>query len=423
MEERKLRSHLITIYVVTIAGILAAMLAVVLLLSARELEQKDRESFQTLLTAIGDDLQNGNVVSHSSLRKLERENNLMLRISDNGETLLYNNSDGSVKQTMLTRAEETARAEGYDVNSLPLSNGHRTSSPAEFREDGARYLGAVSIIPTKDGYRTLTAVQRIDRSSLWPSLLYYASYLAGVSLLGLVGARLIHRALQPAVESRIRQRQFIAAASHELRSPLAVIAANVAVLPESAQESSAAGVITAECERMSRLIGDMLLLASADASNWTVRSEMLELDTLLLNIYEAYAPVYRKNGCTLQLDLPDCVLPRVRGDSERLKQVLGILLDNALTYGVTGEQRTVEFTVHAQRQRAVISVVDHGSGLNTAQKARVFDRFYRGDASRGGKEHFGLGLSVAQELVALQKGTLELMDTPGGGCTFRVTLS
>ena len=85
MEERKLRSHLITIYVVTIAGILAAMLTIVLLLSARELEQKNLASFQTLLTAIDDDLQNGNVVRHSSLRKLEGENNLMLRISDNGK--------------------------------------------------------------------------------------------------------------------------------------------------------------------------------------------------------------------------------------------------------------------------------------------------------------------------------------------------
>ena len=423
MEERKLRAHLIKIYVVTIAGILAAMLAVVLLLSARELEQKNRESFQTLVTAICDDLQNGNVVSHSSLRKLESENNLMLRISDNGKTLLYNNSDGSVKQALLTQAEETARAQGYDVDKLPLSNGRRTSPPVELREDGARYLSGVSIVPTKDGYRTLSAVQRIDRSDIWPSLLYCLSYLAGVSLLGWVGARLITRALQPAVESRIRQKQFIAAASHELRSPLAVIAANAAVLPEGARESAAAGVITAECGRMSRLIGDLLLLASADANSWTVQLEPLELDTLLLNVYEAHAPVYRANGCALRLELPEDALPRMRGDGERLKQVLGILLDNALTYGVTDEQRMVELTATIQRQRTVICVTDHGTGLNAAQKAHVFDRFYRGDAARGGKEHFGLGLSIARELVALQKGTLELLDTPGGGCTFCMTLN
>ena len=174
---------------------------------------------------------------------------------------------------------------------------------------------------------------------------------------------------------------------------------------------------------MSRLIGDLLLLASADANTWTVQLESLELDTLLLDVYEAHAPVYRTIGCTLRLDLPEDALPRVRGDAERLKQVLGILLDNALAYGVTDKQRTVELTAIAQRQRAVICVADHGTGLDSAQKARVFDRFFRGDASRGSKEHFGLGLSIARELVALQKGTLELLDTPGGGCTFRITLN
>ncbi len=423
MEERTLRSHLITIYVATIAAILAALLAVVLMLSAREIELKNRENFRTLTTAICDDLQNENVVSHSYLRKLERENNLLLRISDNGSTLLYNEPDDSAKMALLARAEQTARLEGYNIDSLPLSNVRRTSTPTEFREDGARYLSSVSIVPTENGYRTLSAVQRVDRNGVLPLLLYCASYLVGVLILGWVGARLIDRALQPAVESRIRQRQFIAAASHELRSPLAVIAANAAVLPPGARESAAAGVITAECERMSRLIGDLLLLASADAHTWIVQPEPLELDTMLLNVYEAYAPVYQKNGFALRLELPEDALPRVRADGERLRQVLGILLDNALTYGVTWEQPVVELKAFMQRQKTAICVVDHGQGLGAAQKARVFDRFYRADASRGNKQHFGLGLSVAQELVALQKGTLEVLDTPGGGCTFRITLN
>ena len=423
MEERTLRSHLITIYVATIAAILAALLAVVLLLSMREIEQKNRENFQTLTTAICDDLQNENIVSHSYLRKLERENNLVLRIRDNGKALLYNEADDAEKTALLLVTEQLAKAEGYDVNSLPLSNARRTSAPVSFREGGARYLSSVSIVPTDNGYRTLSAAQRVDRNGVWPSLLYCMSYLLGVLLLGWVGARLIDRALQPAVESRIRQRQFIAAASHELRSPLAVIAANAAVLPESARESAAAGVIIAECERMSRLIGDLLLLASADANTWTVQPEPLELDTLLLNVYEAYAPVYQKNGCTLRLNLPEDALPRVRADGERLKQVLGILLDNALTYGVTQQQRSVELAADMHRQRTALCVIDHGTGLGAAQKARVFDRFYRGDASRGDKQHFGLGLSVAQELLALQKATLEVLDTPGGGCTFRITLN
>lgn len=402
--------------------ILAALLATILLLSAREIERKSRESFTTLLIAIGDGLQTNNVVRHSELRQLEQENRLVLRVGDNGETLLYNSMDSIEKSDLLTKIEADARASGYDTQSLPLTNARRTAPIREYAENGVRYLGTVSILPLASGYRALTIAQRLDATWSAGVLFYVAFYLCGVLLLGGVGVLLIDRALLPALESRNRQKQFIAAASHELRSPLAVIAANTAVLPEGARDSAAAGVIAAECERMSRLIGDLLLLASADANAWTVQPEPLELDTLLLNLFEAYEPLFQKKGFLLRVSLPEEALRQVRADGERLKQVLGILLDNALAYGVTSEHRTVELTVSAHRQRAVICVVDHGAGLTAEQKAHVFDRFYRGDAARGGKQHFGLGLSIAHELVALHKGTLDVLDTPGGGCTFRVTL-
>ncbi len=422
MEERKLRAHLIRIYVVTIAVILAALLAAILLLSAREIERKSRESFTTLLTAIGDGLQTNNIVRHSELRQLEQENRLVLRVGDNGKTLLYNSMDSSEKSDLLTQIELDAQSLGYDTQSLPLTNARRTSPIREYSESGVRYLGAVSILPLSSGYRTLTIAQRLDATWSASVLFYIAFYLFGALLLSGVGVLLIDRALLPALESRKRQKQFIAAASHELRSPLAVIATNAAVLPQSARESAAAGVITAECGRMSRLIGDLLLLANADANAWTVQPELLELDTLLLNVYEAYEPLFQKKGYQLNVSLPEGALNPARADGERLKQVLGILLDNALAYGVTSEHRSVELTLAAQRQRAVICVVDHGAGLTAEQKAHVFDRFYRGDIARGDKQHFGLGLSIAAELIALHKGTLDVVDTPGGGCTFRVTL-
>ena len=423
MEERKLRLHLIRIYVVTIAAILAALLAAILLFSVREIEQKNRETFTTLLTALGDELQTNNIVRHSELRRQEQENRLFLLVKDNGEALLYNSLDGTGKEDLLKIIEQAAREEGFDTQSLPLTNARRTSPVRPYSVNGERYLGAVSILPLANGYRTLTLAQRLDASWSGSVAFYCVLYFGGVFLLGGVGVMLIDRALQPALESRKRQNQFIAAASHELRSPLAVISANAEMLPIVTPEGAAtAGIITAECARMSRLIGDLLMLASADAKSWTFIPEPIELDTLLLNVYEAYVPLYRKSGCTLELRLPENSLARVRGDAERLKQVLGILLENALSYGVTQDRRSVELSVSTQRQRVSICVADHGDGLSTEQKAHVFDRFYRADTSRREKQHFGLGLSVAQELVALQKGTLDVFDTAGGGCTFRILL-
>ncbi len=421
MEERKLRSRLIWIYIATIATVLAALLVALLLFSAHEIDQSSRESFSTLITAIGDELQSGDVVVYSKLSRLEQENRLTIRIGDNGNPLLYNASDDADETDLFLQVEQAAREEGYDITSLPLTSERKTSSIGVYYEDGARYFGAVSIIPIKAGYRTLTIVQRQDDSGAGRLLLYCALYLAGVLLLGAAGARLIDRALAPAVESRKRQAQFIAAASHELRSPLAVISANIATLPEESRKSAAAEVAAAECGRMSRLIGDLLLLASADAGAWTVRLEPAEADTLALDVYEAYLPLCRKNGVSLQVRLPEERPPEIRCDAERLKQVIGILMDNALAYGVTEEQRSVELEVSAQKRRVVVRVIDHGPGLTPEQKTHVFDRFYRADESRREKQHFGLGLSIASELTALNKGVLDVTDTPGGGCTFRIT--
>ena len=423
MEERKLRAHLIRIYVVTIAVILAGMLAAILLLSIRDLERKSLDSFSTLITAMGDELQTNNIVRHSELRQFELENRLLMRIGDNGKGLLYNSLDSDERNELMEQLEQAARERGYDTQSLPLTGTRRTSPILHVTQGTTRYLGAVCIIPLAKGYRTLTIAQRQETSLSGSVALYCALYLGGVLLLGGVGARLIDRALLPALESRKRQKQFIAAASHELRSPLAVISANAETIAvETVEGRAAAGIITAECARMSRLIGDLLLLASADAESWAIASEPLELDTLALNVYESYLPVFHKNGCQLELRLPEGKLPPLRGDDQRIQQVLGILLDNALSYGVTQTASTVELAIQPMRQRVSVCVIDHGAGLSAEQKAHVFDRFYRADKARKEKQHFGLGLAIASELVSLHKGTLEALDTPGGGCTFQIIL-
>lgn len=421
MDERRLRRHLIRIYVVTIAAILAALLFLALFFSAREVDQKSRENFRTLVSSIGDELQSGNIVSHSRLSRLEQENGLLIRVGDNGKTLAYQ-TDDETRNALFKRAEDAARDVGYDIGSLPLTQERRCSPVGEFTQDGARYRYEVCILPMQRGYRTLTVISCRQGTGAARLLSFSGAYLAGVLLLGLVGVHLIDRALQPAVESRRRQTQFIAAASHELRSPLAVIGANLAVLPQNARESAAGVAIANECGRMTRLVGDLLLLAAADADAWTVSLEPLDADALLLDVYEAYAPLYQKNGASLRLNLPEDCLPRIRCDAERLRQVLGILLDNALCYGVSQERPAVELEAVRTGARVCLRVSDHGPGLTQEQKKRVFERFYRADASRRDKQHFGLGLSVAAELAKRVGGTLGVADTPGGGCTFFLTL-
>lgn len=103
-----------------------------------------------------------------------------------------------------------------------------------------------------------------------------------------------------------------------------------------------------------------------------------------------------------------------------MKQVITILLDNAISYTPAGG--TVILKCSETAKAYCIEVVDNGIGIDDTAKKRIFDRFYRADDSRTSKAHFGLGLSIAKEIVELHYGTILVSDTKGGGATFRVTL-
>ena len=110
----------------------------------------------------------------------------------------------------------------------------------------------------------------------------------------------------------------------------------------------------------------------------------------------------------------------VRADPGLVKQVMRILMDNSVKY--SGPEGRVYLRVSAQKDYARVTVQDEGMGIVPQAIPHIFDRFYRADAARSGKSHFGLGLSVARELAALHGGTLTVRDAPGGGAAFTLSL-
>lgn len=243
----------------------------------------------------------------------------------------------------------------------------------------------------------------------------------GIAALFLVSSWMVNKSLKPVEESRRRQTEFIAAASHELKSPLAVIRANasaVMVEPERAEHFTKG--IEKECSRLAALIEDMLLLASVDTRSWKIRKELLDMDTLLIEVYDLFYPFCREQGKDLQLKLQGDILPKAEGDRERIKQILAVLIDNAVTYTV--ENDTILLLGYVKKNRIYLEVEDHGPGVVTEKKNEIFERFYRADKARKVKTHFGLGLSIARELTELHGGSITVSDTKGGGATFTVSL-
>ncbi len=214
-------------------------------------------------------------------------------------------------------------------------------------------------------------------------------------------------------------------------------AANCEQAQYTAPPAPAASLLSAfdsECARMSRLVDDMLLLASADARTWRLRLSDVDMDTLLIDTYDSYLPLCRQKGITLRLLLPQQTLPALRCDAERIRQILAILLDNAMTYTPAGREIHISAETGVQPSKKRISiarrpspclflrVADQGPGIPDEMKARVFDRFYRADSARSDKSHFGLGLSIARELTALHGGWIAVTDEEGGGSCFTVCL-
>lgn len=233
----------------------------------------------------------------------------------------------------------------------------------------------------------------------------------------------VKKLLRPVEESRQKQVQFVAAASHELRSPLAVILSNLSALEKAGpgDRPRFQKNIRAEGLRMTRLVDDLLALASADSHSWTILKEPVELDTLALELYEKYSRPAREKGLKLTITLPEEGVPPTCCDGGRVEQAVSALISNALSYTPEGGRVDIILTqLHGGRM--MFTVQDNGPGIPDREKPLIFRRFYRSDPARRDREHFGLGLCVAQEIAQLHRGRLWVEDNPGGGSRFKLVI-
>lgn len=226
-----------------------------------------------------------------------------------------------------------------------------------------------------------------------------------------------YRQLQKTLES---QRRFVADASHELRTPLTTVRGNIELLKNNApmDAKERADVLTDtkdEIERLIRLVNQLLILARSDAGRMLPLAPV-PIKPLLEDVCrqaKLLAPE-RNIVCDSSLDVS------AQGEHDALKQVLVILLDNAIVH--TAPTAAVRLSAELEQQRIAIKIKDSGAGISSDLLPHLFERFYRGDSSRSGAG-MGLGLSIARELVEAQKGTIEVSSQPGQGSTFTIRLA
>ncbi len=319
----------------------------------------------------------------------------------------------------------------YALNPLALKDCERSSQSAAYpirMPDGKNYNCVYCEIVTGYGITYgLSIVKESDSfvSLLLPELKFYICIWCGVFLFIIFLSRILTGiTVKPTETAMQSQKDFIAAVSHECKAPLAAILSSAEMI-ESAPDipntiKEHAQVIDSEVSRMSRLIGDLLLLSSLDAGSWSFHMEEINIDTLLINLYTKYEQICRKKNILLRLNIPDECCPPFYSDSDRLNQIISIFLDNAVSYSLPESEISLNASI--EKNKLEITMIDHGIGISDKDKPFIFNRFYQCDKSRTQREHFGLGLSIANELISLLGGKIYLRDTPGGGCTFTIAL-
>ncbi len=219
------------------------------------------------------------------------------------------------------------------------------------------------------------------------------------------------------------QQRFVADVSHELRSPLTAIRGNLDLLRRGAIENrdereTALAAIDSESARMQRLVQDLLLLAQADAGI-TIQKNLVELDTLLLDVYRQAR--LTPSGVKVTLGSEDQA--QVLGDADRLKQLLINLVDNAIKYSPNGE---VKISLERDNAWVRVAIADTGVGIPAQDLTRIFDRFYRVDKARARAEGSGggtgLGLAICKWIAEAHGGRIEVQSQVGKGSTFTVWL-
>ena len=286
----------------------------------------------------------------------------------------------AVLQDCLARREPEGVIPGYDLRYLRQDNGL---------------------------YRRLAFVDMSMEQAMLREMMgsYLVIALAAFLLLLGVSAVLARWATRPVERAWGQQRQFLSDASHELKTPLTVILSNaelLSALPLEERPARWTDNILSESRQMKGLVEEMLTLARADNMAHAPVLAEVSLSDAAEDCALAFEPVAFEAGKSLDHRAAEGL--EVLGDRDRLRRLISILLDNAIKYGADGG--TVTLSLEKLDRQARLTVSNPGEPIPAEQLDRLFERFYRADASRGGTSGFGLGLSIAAVIAQEHKGAL-----------------
>ena len=294
-------------------------------------------------------------------------------------------------------------------------NSFRRFKKAHGTNNAYRYL----IKETAGGYLIIFTDISRDIQNAKRVLLYSVIIsIAGLAAVYVLVYFFSKKVFKPIEESYQKQKRFITDASHELKTPLAIIAANADVIEIEAGESEWSRSIKKQVGRMSSLVENMVELTRLDEGS-NLLFENVELSNAVTETVEAYNAPAETKGVTINTDIENGI--RVKGDEAKLRQMVGLLLDNAIKYSVKDESSRIEVSLKKKTGKAVLKISNPAEGLNIQNYDVLFDRFYRPDSSRNSKEGgSGIGLSVVKSIAEAHSYKSSAYSKDGKIITFEI---
>lgn len=241
----------------------------------------------------------------------------------------------------------------------------------------------------------------------------------------LISIYLANWALKPVEKSWESQKQFVADASHELKTPLTVILANADILSAHKKDTIEhqnkwLEYIKEEASHMNGLVNDLLFLAKSDATRESIVLSEVHLSDLMWNCYLPFESLAFEQEKHLEATIDSNIM--IQGDAGKIKQLIMILLDNACKYTEKGASIKVSLSYISEKDKVYLTVNNSGEPIHKEHLNHVFERFYRAEESRAReKGGYGLGLSIAKTITQMHKGKITVTSTKEEGTTFCVS--
>ena len=317
------------------------------------------------------------------------DNGNVLKIENSGE--LYNDSELSLKAKEIL-AEENRKTEGKDGGLVYVVSDK----------------GSYTLVAFKD----VTVFNDVIKIFVKIAVTFGCATLLVLCVVSFFVARSI---VKPLEDSYKKQKQFVSDAGHELKTPLSAINVNADMLAREIGDNKWLSNIQYENARMNELVQQLLILARTEKIS--MPKEKLDFSRLTAGeVLPLESVAYEKN-ITIKTEMEESVF--VYGNSAQLKQLVSILLDNAVQYSTGNE---VSLAISKERRSASLTVINEGKAMESDHKRNIFERFYRVDDSHDNSDgHYGLGLAIAKAIVTAHNGKI-VVDCFDGKVRFTVTL-